>query len=646
MKKSIFTALTIFIFASAFSQQKWNYPATPKITVYDTIWGKVIQDDYRWMEDTKDPRFLDWLMVQKAFTDSVMSLVPGQAQLAAEFKAAYAQNFSSYFQIQKLKDYWIYRKSDPNDAFKDSAFIRKGLNGKEEFWFDSHEQFSSKGQVLRNMIPFPSGNFVMLDVVDMGTEISHLQIAAMPSGKILSDSISGFMPKPIEINGEAFVAYYHLPVTDVRDPNFFQSAKLSLYKIGSNSKPIELFNKNDYPELKDVETHYATISSSGYSKNVVLIFVNGATSEVKTYFAEKGDLLKPGFKWKPLNAPFIMPRDGSAYHIKGDHFFYATDLSNPNGEIRMTSFSQASGNNNTVVFTPPEGWILNHVSMSSEYLLITTTKNALTSKVYKYKLSDGKIALKLKQDGIVDFRPFDKEALLFRSAWAGNADAQLIDINTGVFKSAFFTSKSTSSSENNLVVMEVEVKSHDGVMVPLSIIYDKTKVKKDGTNPVYLHGYGSFGYSIIPSSTKQYEPILKRGMIYAVAHVRGGGEKGATWQQAAMKEKKTNAWKDFHACAEYLIAQGYTSKGKIIAHGGSAGGVLTGRAITDRPDLYGAADIRVGSLNTMRQEFSPNGMSAMYDHGTVKVKEEADGLLAMDSYHNTTLDTPLNVFFS
>lgn len=172
-------------------------------------------------------------------------------------------------------------------------------------------------------------------------------------------------------------------------------------------------------------------------------------------------------------------------------------------------------------------------------------------------------------------------------------------------------------------------------MVPLSIVYDKTKVKKDGNNPVYLHGYGSYGFVVSPNNMQYLEPILKRGMIYAAAHVRGGGEKGGDWHQAAVLEKKPNSWKDFHACAEYLIDKGFTSKGKIAASGASAGGILVGRAITDRPDLYASAQIDVGLMNPLRMEFTPNALSGIKEHGTITIKEQVDVLYEIDSYHQT-----------
>jgi len=180
---------------------------------------------------------------------------------------------------------------------------------------------------------------------------------------------------------------------------------------------------------------------------------------------------------------------------------------------------------------------------------------------------------------------------------------------------------------------EVMVPSHDGVLVPLSIIY-KTGIKLDGSNPTLLTGYGSYGLS----RSVEFNPVqlawLEKGGVYAVAHVRGGGELGEDWHLAGQKLNKPNTWKDFIACAEWLIAKGYTSPGRLAGQGGSAGGILIGRAITERPDLFTAALIDVGALDCIRVETTTNGVPNIPEFGTVTKPDEFKGLLEMSSYHH------------
>ena len=181
--------------------------------------------------------------------------------------------------------------------------------------------------------------------------------------------------------------------------------------------------------------------------------------------------------------------------------------------------------------------------------------------------------------------------------------------------------------------IEVEIPSHDGVLVPLSVVY-KSGLKLDGTNPTYLTGYGAYGLSRDVGFSPTILAWLERGGVYAVSHVRGGGENGEAWHLAGQKLTKPNTWKDFIACGEYLISRGYTSRERLAGQGGSAGGILIGRAITERPDLFAAALLDVGSLDAVRAEFTTNGVPNIQEFGTVTREDEFRGLLEMSSYHH------------
>lgn len=185
-------------------------------------------------------------------------------------------------------------------------------------------------------------------------------------------------------------------------------------------------------------------------------------------------------------------------------------------------------------------------------------------------------------------------------------------------------------SLKNLQNKEVKVKGHYGVLVPLSILYLKN-IKLDGSTPCYLTGYGAYGMSSQPGFINVMAILLEQGCSIAFAHVRGGGEKGEEWHQAGMKTTKPNTWKDFIACAEYLIDQKYTSSKKLIGEGMSAGGILIGRAITERPDLFAVAIIEVGMTNALRSETTPNGDNQIPEIGSIKVEEDIKGLIEMDA---------------
>jgi prolyl oligopeptidase len=190
----------------------------------------------------------------------------------------------------------------------------------------------------------------------------------------------------------------------------------------------------------------------------------------------------------------------------------------------------------------------------------------------------------------------------------------------------------------NLEVKEVEVKGHDGVMIPLSIVYKKG-TKLDGNNVCLMDSYGAYGFSMVPYFSYRENALAVKGIVVAYPHVRGGSEKGETWYRAGYKTTKPNTWKDFNSCAEYLIAQGYTSPARLAGTGTSAGGILISRAITERPDLYAAAICNVGCANAMRLEFSANGPVNIPEFGTVKDSVECKALYEMDGMQHVVYGT-------
>ena len=187
---------------------------------------------------------------------------------------------------------------------------------------------------------------------------------------------------------------------------------------------------------------------------------------------------------------------------------------------------------------------------------------------------------------------------------------------------------------SNVEVVNARAKSHDGTMIPLVVI-NKKGLRRDGLNPTLVIGYGAYGFeSTSPEFASRYLPWLERGGVLVYTGVRGGGEYGEEWHLGGFKQTKPNTWKDFIACAEYLIQEKYTSPAHLAGLSYSAGGILIGRAITERPDLFAAAIIAVGDLNALRSENFSDGAANSVEYGTVKIENEFKALYEMDSYHH------------
>ncbi|MCR5884768.1 prolyl oligopeptidase family serine peptidase [Rhizobacter sp. J219] len=182
-----------------------------------------------------------------------------------------------------------------------------------------------------------------------------------------------------------------------------------------------------------------------------------------------------------------------------------------------------------------------------------------------------------------------------------------------------------------IVATEVKVKSHDGAMVPMSIIH-RADIQLDGRNPTILYGYASYGSTEEPFYSVSRLAWLDAGGVYAIANPRGSSVYGEEWYRAGFQSTKPNSWKDFIACAEYLIAQKYTAPAKLGIFGGSAGGILVGMAMVERPELFAAVVPAVGALDMLRMEDTANGVPNIPEFGSYKTEAGFKSLLAMSPY--------------
>ncbi len=180
--------------------------------------------------------------------------------------------------------------------------------------------------------------------------------------------------------------------------------------------------------------------------------------------------------------------------------------------------------------------------------------------------------------------------------------------------------------------------ARDGVKLPISIVYRKGHVR-DGRAPLWLYGYGSYGYGMYPSFDSRLLSLLDRGLAYAIAHVRGGDEMGEAWHDDGMLMKKKNTFFDFIDCAEFLVKQKWTSPDRLLIEGGSAGGLLIGAVVNERPDLFRAAHAAVpfvDVINTMMDASLPLTVGEYLEWGNPNEKPAFDYMLSYSPYDNLT----------
>jgi prolyl oligopeptidase len=324
----------------------------------------------------------------------------------------------------------------------------------------------------------------------------------------------------------------------------------------------------------------------------------------------------------------------TAYAVHGDDIYLLSYRDSPRFSVLRTSLSAPDMAKATTV-VPASDRVLVRIVAAKDALYLEARDGTLKRLMRRPWGASGAVDVALPREGAVQLMAWRAErdgAIFGLTAWTRALEIYAVD-RAGKVANTRLQPLGQYDAPAGLIATEVKVKSHDGALVPLSII-QRADLKLDGSNPVILNGYGSYGITSEPYYQATRLAWLERGGVYAVANVRGSGVYGQDWYLAGKKENKPNTWKDLIACAEYLIAQKYTTKERLGILGGSAGGIIVGRAMTERPELFAAVVPVVGVLDMVRAELTANGVPNIPEFGTVQKEAEFRALLAMSSYHH------------
>jgi prolyl oligopeptidase len=318
--------------------------------------------------------------------------------------------------------------------------------------------------------------------------------------------------------------------------------------------------------------------------------------------------------------------------LYGDTLYFLSHLGAPHSRILATSLAHPDLRHPRVVVAEGKA-VITDFDIASDGLYYRERDGAI-SRLMRTSLDGAhKEAVPLPFEGNVYGPVTDPQqpgALFDMQGWTRPAQLYAYDpssnstSNTGLLPAS---SIDTSQLESR----EVWVTSHDGTRVPLSILYRKG-IKLDGSHPAIVEGYGSYGVVLDAGFRASSVAWIERGGVWAIAHVRGGGELGEDWHRGGMMRTKPNTALDFVACSQYLVDQGYTSTALLAATGGSAGGITVGGAMTLRPDLYRVILDEVGMSDSLRMETEPNGPPNTSEFGSVSTEEGFHGLYAMSAY--------------
>jgi prolyl oligopeptidase len=317
----------------------------------------------------------------------------------------------------------------------------------------------------------------------------------------------------------------------------------------------------------------------------------------------------------------------------GDELYLLSHKDAPRSKIVRTSLSHPDVKGATT-FVPQGGAVIKNVFGAQDALYLRELDAGIGHLVRVPYTGGAPEEIKLPFEGDFSFAGADTRVagvVITLSSWVRAPRIVRYDPATRNVADTGLQPLGKFDDPADIVSEEVKAPGYDGTLIPLSIIHRKG-LPLNGSNPTLLDGYGAYGITRDPHFNPTLLAWLENGGVFAVAHVRGGGEYGESWYRGGYKLTKPNTWRDFIACAEYLVARKYTSPAKLAGEGGSAGGILIGRSITERPDLFAAAIDAVGVSDTLRVELSENGPANIPEFGSVKTQEGFEDLYAMSSY--------------
>ncbi|MDM1557387.1 MULTISPECIES: prolyl oligopeptidase family serine peptidase [Chryseobacterium] len=633
MKRLIF--IVICVFYVSLNAQK-NNPA-PSVPVTDEYFGTRIVDEYRNLEDLDNPLTKKWMETQTKYTNSVLDKIPKRhyyLEKRLEFDRTQGYAISDLKITDNDKYFYLKKKGDEKVA---KLYYREGYLGKEELLYDpvNFKSVDASHEFVINYIsPSLVGDKIAIAMVEKGKELAEVIIMDVKTKYIHPEIITNTTPaniggiKWLDDNSGFFYTYF--PVNDSKSPKFYKNTQAILYKIGTKPEDlIDVFSSAHNHELK-IDEEKAPIILDANDKYYVAMLVDNNYYR-QTYMILKQELLQGKKNWKPL---YYKEDKVRSLQLVNNDVLFLSQYNSQNYTLCKTNIEKPDFKNPEILIPEKKDEVIGQYRVTKDGIYYTTTKNGVEAKLYLYK--DGKdISIKLPYpSGNINLQAKGKdfsEIWINCSGWANQEQRFRYDLKTKSFFAENITPIVEYSDFKDVEVQEITVKARDGEEIPLSLIYNKN-IKRNGNNPVLIDSYGSFGISQNPFFARTYLLWVNQGGMVAIAHVRGGGEKGEKWRLGGYKETKPNTWRDLIDCTEYLIKEKYTSSDKVAIWGASAGGITVGRALTERPDLFKAAILELPITNTLRDVLDSD--SNVDEYGTVKDPKEFKGLLEMDAYHH------------
>lgn len=612
-------------------------PSTEQQQFTYELHGESIDDPYLWLEgsdapeleavDTElDARVSVWTEAQNAYTRSVLDEIAGRAVLEAELTTLLSLDA---YGIPKEAGDWLFYTLRRGDQPQPVLYASKDGGESAKVLIDVNALDESGLLALDWYRPSPDGRYVAFGTYYSGDELTTANVLETDSGEWLNDEIDGRVD-PVEWldDNERFV------VRSLSDRDNPYSGRITLHRLGRNpgEDPV-LFEQFSEGELATTWGPYPIVSRDG--RWLVVIYFTGTDSNDVWYY----DL----DQWRETSElarhDLLIGEDALTGGFIEDDILYAlTTLGSSNKRVITFDLASSDPADYAELIPADQEAVIDSISPAAGRVVVGYLASAY-SRIGVFD-REGRPLTDVQLPGIgtaeISTHPDLDTAWLRFETFSEPEGIYGIDLALG--STSLWRRPELPVDTSDLAVTQMFYPSSDGTEIPMFLIHQRD-LELNGDNPTLLYGYGGFDISLTPNFTAAWLPWLSRGGVYAVANLRGGGEFGADWHRAGMLENKQNVFDDFYAAAEWLIDAGYTSIERLGIAGRSNGGLLTGVAITQRPDLFSAAIVGVPLLDMLRYQ---NFLMARYwvpEYGTAEDAEQFDFIRAYSPYQNITPNT-------
>ncbi len=580
-------------------------------------------DHYYWLNERENAKVIDYLNEENAYREHIMGGTKDlQDSLYQEIKGRIKEDDESVPYL--LDGYWYYTRYETGKEYP--VYCRKAneKGAAEIVLFDVNEMAKDHDYYqLGGMRISPDNQKVAFAVDTVSRRIYTIYVKDLESGEILPYKMEG------TTGNCSWAADNQTLFFSKRDPQTLRSNQIFRYKLGGED-----------PTLVFEETDETFVCSVGKTRDKQHLLIHSSSTVSDEYRILNADEPQGTFE-------IFQPRvRGLEYNIDGfnDRWYIVTNAQNAtNFKLMTTERSQTELAHWKDLISHRSDVLLEDVELFDDFLVIEEKFNGLTrlgirmwdkfSNTIYIDMDDPTYGLGLGNNP----EPSQRRIRFGYSSLNQPASVREYDIDKQTTEILKETEVMGGYDKSEYISERLWAEAKDGTKVPISLVRHKD-TPMNGTAPLVLYGYGSYGYSLDATFSVARLSLLQRGFVYAIAHVRGGSEMGRHWYEDGKLLNKKNTFTDFIACAEHLIAQRYTNKNRIFAWGGSAGGLLVGAVANMRPELFKGivAEVPfVDVVTTMLDESIPLTTGEYDEWGNPNDKRFYEYMMSYSPYDNT-----------